>query len=67
MAPMPPIAASASRRTSMHPPAAAAVDRRGLQIHAGGYSRKKKKTKAGIRARSAVVRQLSRAMYDTRS
>src|ERR1051326_220934 len=59
MAAIPPARSSAHGRMSMQPPAAPAVLRRGFEIHRGGYSLKKKKTKAGINNFSAKLSQRS--------
>src|SRR5689334_14277424 len=62
-----PAAANAVRRTSMHPPAAAAVlvERRLTQEN--GNSMAKKNTNAGIRNFSAALSQDSFAISDTRA
>ena len=52
---MPPMDRRKASRSSMQPPAAPAVALRGSSIQAGGYSLKKKKTKAGTRAFSAKL------------
>ena len=49
------------------PGSAAAVLRRELRIHSGGYNMKKKNTNAGMTARSASVRHSSVAMNETMS
>ena len=49
----PPIRTNARRRSSIVPPAAAAVARSGSFTHMNGYSNWKKYTKAGTNARSA--------------
>ena len=53
-----------SARTSMHPPAAAAVAPPGLLTQGNGYSIWKKKMKAGIRQRSAKLSQRSLTMSE---
>ena len=62
---MPPIAFSVSPRISMQPPAAAALSFR--ITHAGGYSLKKKKTKAGTNNFSAHEMHLRRTITLTKS
>ena len=63
----PPDRSSASRRTSMQPPAAAAVRDRGEFTRANGYSWAKKYTNAGTTTRSHLVAVRSRAICETRS
>src|SRR6516164_2422994 len=67
MAAIPPAFSNAWGRTRMQPPAAPAVARRASAIQLGGYSLKKKKTKAGIRNFSAVDSQCSFTMNDAKS
>ena len=64
LASMPPEACNELRCASMHPPAAAAVARSARLTQANGYSIWKKKTNAGIIARSARLSLLSFAMND---
>ncbi len=67
MAAIPPIRSMAEGRTSMQPPAAPATRDRGSAALLGGYSMKKKKTKLGIKAFSAIVSVESRTISDVRS
>ncbi len=61
----PPAAASALARTSMQPPAAAAVRDRGWLTRGNGYSCAKKYTKAGTRSFSGPLPVRSSAICDT--
>jgi hypothetical protein len=63
----PPERSSASRRTSMQPPAAAATRDRGEFTCGNGYSWAKKYTNAGTTTRSHAVAVRSRAIWETRS
>jgi hypothetical protein len=63
----PPDRSRASRRTSMQPPAAAAVRERGEFTRLNGYSWAKKYTNAGTTARSHPVAVRSSAIWETRS
>ena len=63
----PPDRSRVSRRTSMQPPAAAAVRDRGEFTRANGYSWAKKYTNAGTMTRSHPVAVRSRAICETRS
>src|SRR5579872_4981505 len=58
----PPARSSDVGRISMQPPAAPATEDRDEAVHAGGYSLRKKKTKAGMRQRSAKVAVESRTI-----
>jgi len=63
----PPDRSRASRRTSMQPPAAAAVRDRGEFTRPNGYSWAKKYTNAGTTTRSHRVAVRSSAICETRS
>ncbi len=63
----PPDFTSAPRRTSMQPPAAAAVREPGTFTRRNGYSWAKKYTKAGTTTRSHSVAVRSSAICETRS
>jgi len=63
----PPDRARAARRTSMQPPAAAAVRDRGELTRPNGYSWAKKYTNAGTMTRSHPVAVRSSAIWETRS
>ena len=63
----PPERSRASRRTSMQPPAAAAVRDRGEFTRPNGYSWAKKYTNAGTTTRSHRVAVRSSAICETRS
>jgi hypothetical protein len=63
----PPDRSRASRRTSMQPPAAAAVRDRGEFTRPNGYSWAKKYTNAGTTTRSHPVAVRSSAICETRS
>jgi len=63
----PPDRCKASRRTSMQPPAAAAVRDRGEFTRPNGYSWAKKYTNAGTTTRSHSVAVRSSAICETRS
>jgi hypothetical protein len=63
----PPDRSRASRRTSMQPPAAAAVRDRGEFTRRNGYSWAKKYTNAGTTTRSHPVAVRSSAICETRS
>ena len=65
IASIPPEDTRALRRTSMHPPAAAAVFLRPLLTRENGNSMAKKNTKAGMRNRSAGLSQDSFAIRET--
>src|ERR1700730_7458857 len=64
MASMPPMSRKISARTSMHPPAAAAVARSPRLTHENGYNIWKKKMNAGMRKRSDLLSQRSLTMKD---
>ena len=64
---IPPAAARASRRTSMQPPAAAAVRPRGRFTQRNGYSWAKKYTNAGMIAFSHPVSVRSSTIWETRT
>ena len=65
IASIPPEDTRALRRTSMHPPAPAAVFLRSSLTHENGNSMAKKNTKAGMRNRSAGLSQDSFAISET--
>ena len=67
MGPKPPAASRTAPRTSMHPPAAAAVRPPGRLTRRNGYSWAKKYTNAGTSMRSQKVSARSSAICETRA